>query len=153
MARQPRLKYEEMLRTVGAMLDEGGYQLAVLEVWPQGVVLQSTSRAGEAEGYQAERRELPLSEIVEASRQRTTLRGQGPAAEQTEPPLRFEWILRVIGAELDRQGQSRYQLTVSRESVTVEGAEGYRQIFGAARLTRLIRAAMRRRTPPPPEHT
>ena len=112
------LKYEEMLRTVGAFLDETGGDMAVLDIWPHGVAFQILGRAG--------RHEMKLEEIELASRERAQLRGRGSLGANIGPP-RFEWVLRVVGAELDQAGQSPYGLTVSRESVTVEGAEGYQR--------------------------
>jgi hydroxymethylpyrimidine/phosphomethylpyrimidine kinase len=137
----PPLRYEEMLRTVGQMLDETGDDLAVLDVWPHGVVIQGVGRRG----YH----EIQLNEIQLLSRQRAQQRGTGPARDPLTAPPRFEWVLRVVGAELDKAGESRYGVTVSRESVTVAGAEGYNRTFDSEMLAQLLRAAIQRRRPQP----
>ena len=49
------LRYEELLRTVGQMLDDSGDDLAVLDLWSHGVVIQSVGRSGA--------HEIQLSEI------------------------------------------------------------------------------------------
>ena len=131
-----QLKYEEMLRTVGAVLDQTGDDLAVLDVWPHGVMFQSVGRSG--------RHEMALDEIQEVSRQRASLRGTGKPGLPEGPP-RFEWVLRVVGAELDQLDQSRFGLTVSRSRVIVEGAEGYERTFEADELARLMREAIQKR--------
>src|SRR5579875_1973177 len=132
------LKYEELLRTVGQMLDDSGDNLAVLDLWSHGVVIQSVGRKGP--------HEIQLGEIELESRRRAQRRGQGGAHDPQAGPPRFEWVLRVVGAERDRAGtQSRYGLTVSRESVSVDGAEGYHREFDAATLARLLREAVQRR--------
>jgi hypothetical protein len=132
------LTYEEMLRTVGAVLDGTDHDLAVLDVSPHAVVIQTVGRSG--------RLEFGFGEIEERSRERSRLRGQGPAPQPAGAPPRFEWVLRVVGAELDRAGDSRYGLTVSRQSVSVEGAEGYQRVFDAETLAALLHEALRRRT-------
>jgi hydroxymethylpyrimidine/phosphomethylpyrimidine kinase len=137
------LKYEELLRTVGQMLDDSGDNLAVLDLWSHGVVIQSVGRRGP--------HEIQLSEIEVESRRRAQRRGQGTAHDPLAGPPRFEWVLRVVGAELDEAApQSRYGLTVSRDSVSVDGAEGYHREFDAATLTRLLHDAIQRRGAPPP---
>ncbi|HZS02239.1 MAG TPA: bifunctional hydroxymethylpyrimidine kinase/phosphomethylpyrimidine kinase [Chloroflexota bacterium] len=136
------LKYEELLRTVGQMLDDSGDDLAVLDLWSHGVVIQSVGRSGP--------HEIQLSEIELESRRRAQQRGQGGRQDPHSGPPRFEWVLRVVGAALDEAGgQSRYGLTVSRDRVSVEGAEGYHREFDAAELARLLgEAVQRRRTAP-----
>ncbi len=120
------------------MLDDSGDNLAVLDLWSHGVVIQSVGRKGP--------HEIQLGEIELESRRRAQRRGQGGAHDPQAGPPRFEWVLRVVGAELDRAGtQSRYGLTVSRESVSVDGAEGYHREFDAATLARLLREAVQRR--------
>jgi hypothetical protein len=131
------LSYEEMLRTVGAVLDDTDHDLAVLDVSPQAVIIQTVGRSG--------RLELGFGQIQERSHERSRLRGQGPRPHPVGAPPRFEWVLRVVGAELDRIGESRYGLTVTRQSVSVEGAEGYQRVFDADTLTTLLRDAVRRR--------
>ncbi|MBX5490465.1 MAG: hypothetical protein IRZ14_04855 [Chloroflexi bacterium] len=131
-----QLKYEEMLRTVGAVLDQTGDDLAVLDVWPHGVMFQSVGRSG--------RHEMALPEIQRVSQERQALRGTGTSSTPEGLP-RFEWVLRVVGAELDRVQQSRFGLTVSRSRVIVEGAEGYQRTFEADELTVLMREAVARR--------
>lgn len=137
MPEEPKsLKYEEMLRTVGAVLDQTGDDLAVLDVWPHGVMFQSVGRSS--------RHEMALSEIEQVSRARQALRGTA-ASTTPEGPPRFEWVLRVVGAELDKIPQSRFGLTVSRSRVIVEGAEGYQRTFEADELAVLMREAVARR--------
>jgi hydroxymethylpyrimidine/phosphomethylpyrimidine kinase len=136
------LKYEELLRTVGQMLDDSGDDLAVLDLWSHGVVIQSVGRSGP--------HEIQLSEIELESRRRAQRRGQGTAHDPAAGPPRFEWVLRVVGAQLDQAGpQSRYGLTVSRDSVSVDGAEGYHREFDAATLAHLLHEAIQRRAAPP----
>jgi hydroxymethylpyrimidine/phosphomethylpyrimidine kinase len=137
-SRAEQLKYEELLRTVGQMLDDSGDDLAVLDLWSHGVVIQSVGRSGA--------HEIQLSEIEIESRRRAERRGQGSAHDPAAGPPRFEWVLRVVGAELDEAGgQSRYGLTVSRDSVSVEGAEGYHREFDAATLAEMLHEAIQRR--------
>ncbi|HEY7064973.1 MAG TPA: bifunctional hydroxymethylpyrimidine kinase/phosphomethylpyrimidine kinase [Chloroflexota bacterium] len=144
-ATEPRppapLGYEELLRTVGQMLDDSGDDLAMLDLWSHGVAIQSVGRSGA--------HEVQLSEIEIESRRRAARRGQGTPHDPHAGPPRFEWVLRVVGAQLDEATpQSRYGLTVSRESVNVEGAEGYHREFDAATLARLLREAVQRRRGP-----
>jgi hydroxymethylpyrimidine/phosphomethylpyrimidine kinase len=136
------LKYEELLRTVGQMLDDSGDDLAVLDLWSHGVVIQSVGRSGP--------HEVQLSEIELESRRRAQRRGQGHAHDPQAGPPRFEWVLRVVGAALDQAGgQSRYGITVSRDSVSVEGAEGYHREFDAATLAQMLHGAIQRRRASP----
>jgi hypothetical protein len=125
-----------MLRTVGAVLDQTGDDLAVLDVWPHGVMFQSVGRSG--------RHEMALDEIQQVSRERQALRGTGGPTGLEGPP-RFEWVLRVVGGQLDAQSQTRFGLTVSRSRVIVEGAEGYERTFEADELADLMREAIQRR--------
>ena len=129
--------YEEQLRTVGAVLDDISHDLAMLDVTPQAVVIQTVGRQGH--------QQLDSAEIAERSRERARLRGRGPQPRPTDTAPRLEWVLRVVGAELDRAGQSRYGITVSRARVTVEGAEGYHREFDAATLAELLQEAVKRR--------
>ena len=133
----PWLTYAEMLRTVGSVLDDTDHDLAVLDVSPQSVVIQTVGRSG--------RQELESEAIAERSRERAKLRGRGGAPQPPDAPPRFEWVLRVVGAELDRIGQGRYGLTVSRQGVTVEGSEGYNRVFDAETLAQLLHEAVKRR--------
>jgi len=124
------------------MLDDSGDDLAVLDLWSHGVVIQSVGRSGA--------HEIQLSEIEVESRRRAERRGQGHVHDPQAGPPRFEWVLRVVGAQLDEADtQSRYGLTVSRDSVSVDGAEGYHREFDAATLTHLLHEAIQRRGGPP----
>ena len=134
------ISYEEMLRTVGGVLDETHCDRAALEITRQAIVVQTMGRA--------ERQELP--EIEQQSHERAQRRGRGTEPSVAAALARFEWVLRVVGTELDREGHPRYSLTVDREHVTVEAAEGSRRVFDRDALAELVRQAIQRRRPAPP---
>jgi hypothetical protein len=143
-----QLGYEEMLRTVGAWLDVADHDLVLLDVSPQAAAIETVGPAG--------RDRFVIGEIAQYARARRRLRGQGEEHPTDGTVLRREWILRVIGAELDRVGEARYDLIVTRSSVRVDGAAGYHRIFDGDTLARLIEEATRRRldgapapSPPP----
>jgi hypothetical protein len=131
----PELSYEEMLRTVGTWLDAAAYDLVILDVSPETVAVQTI---GPSMSDRFER-----DEIAQHARAQRLLRGRGAVEAESGGRPRLEHVLRVIGTELDRAGESRYEITVSRSSVIVTGAQGYYREFHSETLARLLQQATR----------
>jgi hypothetical protein len=131
----PELDYEEILRTVGAWLDTAAYDLVILDVSLQAVPIETVGPSV------SDRFELP--EIAQHARVQRMLRGRGPVETESGGRPRLEHVLRVVGAELDRAGESRYGITVSGGRVLVTGAEGYYREFDSETLAWLLQQATR----------
>ena len=131
----PELSYEEILRTVGAWLDTADYDLVILDVSPQDVTIQTI---GPSVSDRFER-----DEIAQHARAQRLLRGREPVQAGDGAGPRLEHVLRVVGAELDRAGESRYGITISRSGVMVSGADGYYREFDSETLAWLLQTAAR----------
>ena len=133
-----RPSYQEMLRTVGAILDEAGSNLALIHVSPRHVRVLAVGPYGEhvlSIRY--------LAHCIDVQRQ---LRGQLPPRDPVDL-TRLAPVLRAVGAELDRQQQPRYDLAVTQGAVIIEGSRGYRRTLAFDVLAELLEAAIRSRGP------
>ena len=138
-----RPPYAEMLRAVGAVLDQIGSQLAMVEVAPGGVRILAVGDCGE------QRLSIRyLAECIEVQRQ---MRGHLPARDPLDLS-RLSPVLRAVGMELDRQPPQRFRLAVTYGAVVVEGSRGYQRTLALDALTRLLAVALDRRTSPLSDH-
>jgi hypothetical protein len=130
--------YQEMLRAVGAILDEAGSNLALIHVSPARVRVLAVGPYGEhvlSIRY--------LAHCIDVQRQ---LRGQLPPRDPVDL-TRLSPVLRAVGAELDRQQQPRYDLAVTQGAVIIEGSRGYRRTLAFDVLAELLEGAIRSRGP------
>lgn len=131
-----RPTYQEMLRTVGALLDQAGSQLALLDIRPSRVHVVATGPFGE--------QVLSIRYLSDCIAVQRELRGRVPPRDPTDLN-RLSAVLRAVGAELDRQQQPRYRLAATKGAVIIEGTKGYRRTLALDVLTDLLRAALGRR--------
>jgi CheY-like chemotaxis protein len=109
---------QEMLRTLGGLIDESGARGAYVGATRGRAQLQVFG-----ETWRLDLEGLELSQHVAA---RTVLRGQGPAADPTATD-RFETRLRLIGAELDALPPQWFELVATPRLIVVEGSAGHYQ--------------------------
>jgi hypothetical protein len=126
------LTYQEMLRTLGALLDQTGSQTATLGVSPAGARVSAPGwpwpQHWEAEALRAQaawQRSLRLH-----ARTRKAARAG-----------RLSQRLRVVGAALDIDAAGPYLVTVEADHVQVEGRDGYQRTFAARSMQRRLRLA------------
>jgi hypothetical protein len=131
-----------VLRTVGALLDQAGSDLALVDVSRARVRVLAVGPFGEQEFSMRY-----LQRYIAVQRQ---LRGRVPPRDPTDIH-RLSPVLRAVGAELDRQQQPRYRLAVTRGAVVIEGSRGYRRTLALDTLAELLHAALRRREPTSPD--
>jgi hypothetical protein len=91
---QDRPTYQEMLRTVGSLLDQAGSNLALLDVSPSRVRVMATGPFGE--------QVLSIRYLSDCISVQRELRGRTPPRDPTDLN-RLSPVLRAVGAELDRQ--------------------------------------------------
>jgi hypothetical protein len=132
-----RPTYQEMLRTVGSILDEAGSNLALVDIYPSRVRVLATGPFGE--------QVLSIRYLADCIAVQRELRGRTPPRDPTDL-TRLSPVLRAVGAELDRQGQPRYRLAVTKGAVVIEGSKGYRRTLALDVLTALLQGAMGHRT-------
>jgi hypothetical protein len=132
-----RPTYQEMLRTVGSLLDQAGSSLALVDIYPSRVRVLATGPFGE--------QVLSIRYLSDCIAVQRELRGRTPPRDPTDL-TRLSPVLRAVGAELDRQGQPRYRLAVTKGAVVIEGSKGYRRTLALDVLTALLQGAMGHRT-------
>ncbi len=132
-----RPTYEEMLRTVGALLDQAGSRLALVDIHPSRVRVMATGPFGE--------QVLSIRYLSDCIAVQRELRGRTPDRDPADLN-RLSPVLRAVGAELDRQQQPRYRLAVTQGAVVIEGSKGYRRTLALDVLTELLHGALGRRT-------
>jgi hypothetical protein len=130
---QDRPTYQEMLRTVGALLDQAGSNLALVDVYPSRVRVLATGPFGE--------QVLSIRYLSDCIAVQRELRGRTPPRDPTDLN-RLSPVLRAVGAELDRQAQPRYRLAVTKGAVVIEGSRNYRRTLSLDVLSALLEAAM-----------
>jgi hypothetical protein len=130
---QDRPTYQEMLRTVGSLLDQAGSNLALVDIYPARVRVMATGPFGE--------QVLSIRYLSDCIAVQRELRGRTPPRDPTDLN-RLSPVLRAVGAELDRQGQPRYRLAVTKGAVVIEGSRGYRRTLALDVLTALLEGAM-----------
>lgn len=129
------LSYQEMLRTLGVMLDAAGCETAVILVTPEGAEVR-------APGWPYDR-QWALAALHEQSALQRGYRSTKPSDEWPVEGLRG--CLRPIGAELDARGPCSYAVTVLRDAVRVQGPDGYERLLDTRVLKRLALDAVTRR--------
>ncbi len=131
-----RPSYQEMLRTVGALLDQAGSNLALVDIHPARVRVLATGPFGE--------QVLSIRYLSDCIAVQRELRGRTPPRDPTDLN-RLSPVLRAVGAELDWQAQPRYRLAVTQGAVVIEGSRGYRRTLALDVLSALLEAAIGRR--------
>jgi hypothetical protein len=132
-ASHDRPTYQEMLRTVGSLLDQAGSSLALIDIYPSRVRVMATGPFGE--------QVLSIRYLSDCIAVQRELRGRTPSRDPTDL-TRLSPVLRAVGAELDRQAQPRYRLAVTQGAVIIEGSRGYRRTLALDVLSALLEAAM-----------
>jgi hypothetical protein len=117
----------ETLRTLGAVLDEAGAQVATIELSDRGVQLRLCR--------EPEERTLSPLQVHQESAARGALRGQVTA----DAPVRYEALLRTVGTLLEREYAPGYRLFVTPELIGVHGSTGHYAAF--PRETLVVRQA------------
>jgi hypothetical protein len=136
-AEPPLLSFEDLLRTLGSLLDEAGARAAYLSVGPAGATLQGC-------GPTPCQRTLGPLELHQENAGRSALRSQVLPTDQAAPE-RFEGRLRVVGAMLETQPVQVYEIVVGPHLIEVEGEDGYCHVFTAEEITALIAEAAEQR--------
>jgi hypothetical protein len=135
----PPLPFEDLLRTLGSLLDEAGARAGYLSVGPAGATLQGC-------GPTPCQRTLGPLELHHENTGRSALRSQvSPAGEAS--PERFESRLRIVGAMLETQPVQGYEIIVGPHLIEVEGEDGYCHVFTAEEIAALISEAAEGRAP------
>ncbi len=106
----PRQDFEEVLRSIGAYLDQRGMKDVIVMEAPDGFIVQGLARVGsssstwsEAIGQMTKETMTFLDEdIGKFMDESVARRGTGPQA-QLPPPGRYEHAFRVIGHYVDEQ--------------------------------------------------
>ena len=125
------LNYQEMLRTIGTLLDMCRCERGILVVSPHGADVS-------APGWEYSR-DWTMAGLEGVSALQRTWRGQ-PSAYRL-PSVGHRWRLRVVGAELDAVGATAYTLTVQPEAIQVQSHGTYNRTFDPSVLERRIRLA------------
>ncbi len=120
----PALPLSEVLRTLGALVDQEQAEMATLEVRPGEVTVRVLGRAGE--------RRLRTQELQQESAARQALRGQVPVGPRAAPC--FEPLLRILGRDLEREAAQDYTIVVTPDIIGVEGSAGYYALFPVGAL-------------------
>jgi hypothetical protein len=126
------LTYQEMLRTLGTLLDQAGLKTATIKLDPAGAEVTATGwpwpRAWDCEAIEAQ-----------ADAQR--LWRYKPRPRRVRGPGRIAKRLRVVGAALDVENQAPYVLLLDANTVRVEGRDDYRRTFEPRPLARRLSLA------------
>jgi hypothetical protein len=125
--------YQEMLRTLGTLLDECGGPTAVIKVSRQVAEVV-------ASGWRWDR-EWTMVEVTAASTEQRAWREKGSVEHRRINTTRLRWRLRLVGAELDAAGGGPYLLTVQPDTVRVQGTKGYDRQFPTASIERRAKLA------------
>ena len=120
----PALSYQEMLRTLGTLLDHCGSEHANIVLSPQGAeVIAATWRW---------QRDWTIEQIRGAS---TTQRGwRSRRGAPRRHPAGLRWRLRLVGAELDLVGASSYVVSLRPDAVRVQSHDGFERRIDLASL-------------------
>src|SRR3954470_20158085 len=131
------LPFEDLLRTLGSLLDESGARAGYLSVGPAGATLQGC-------GPTPCQRTLGPLELHQENAGRSALRSQVLRTDEAAPD-RFEGRLRVVGAMLETQPVQGYEIVIGPHLIEVEGEDGYCHVFTAEEITALIAEAAEQR--------
>jgi hypothetical protein len=132
MSLPARLSCQEVLRTLGTVLDMHGSTLAVIHVTATGArVLADVASV---------REEWSLEALAAESARQQQQRAAGHTAVATPWARRLGWQLRLVGAALDLAGPLPFTIMARPEEVYVFNTHGYRRAFRHTALER--RAAL-----------
>jgi hypothetical protein len=123
------LTYQEMLRTLGALLDDAGCRTAVIRLSRQGAEVIAPRWKGPRVWTAQDLRDA-------AARQR---RGRASWRAPTTPRKGWGSHLRALGAHLDTLRGGSYVLTVQADVVRVQATSGDEQTFPLEALGRRAR--------------
>jgi hypothetical protein len=135
---------QEVLRTIGGLLDEWGAHAACVSVdlEPQRLYLFGERQPGELAHVN-----LGPVELGREIAARTALRGQVPL-EDLPWWERYEPRLRVVGADLDVEPRQSYRILVTRQTVVIEGSAGYYRVCTSEGLESQIQTFLAQRQGP-----
>jgi hypothetical protein len=120
------LTYQEILRTLGTLLDQCRCESAIILLSHQGA--EVTARTWRWQ------REWTMNAILGASSTQRAWRSRRRDRQWRAEGLR--WRLRLVGAELDAVGAGRYVITIQPGNIRVQGHEGYDRTFDGPSLKR-----------------
>ena len=129
------LNCQEILRTLGMLLDTCGSETAIIVIAPDGAEVMAPNWPHD--------RLWTVEALEEASAVQRGLRSTRPP--EAWPIEGLRWCLRLVGAELDVYGPRRYVITVEQDTVRVQTSEGYERLFDIPSLRRLALDAVSRR--------
>jgi hypothetical protein len=129
------LNYQEILRTLGMLLDSCGSETAVIMLGPECIELTAPHWPYEGRWTR--------EALCEASAAQRALRATRPP--EAWPLEGLRWCLRLVGAELDVQGPGYYVLVVEQDTVRVHDETGRARLFDIYSLRRLALDSVFRR--------
>jgi hypothetical protein len=124
--------YQEMLRTLGTLLDQAGIKEATINLDAEGAHVT-------APGWPWPR--IWDCEAIEAQADAQQAWRHKPRPRRVRGAGRVTKRLRVVGAALDVDGQAPYLVMVDATVVRVEGRDGYRRSFEQRPLQRRLNLA------------
>jgi hypothetical protein len=126
------LTYQEILRTLGTLLDHAGAKTATILLAAEGAQVSAPGwpwpRAWDLEALQAQtaaQRSLRLN----------------PRARRIPRPGRTSKRLRVVGAALDLENSGPYTITLAPDVIQIESRNGQQRTFESRPLARRPRLA------------
>jgi hypothetical protein len=126
------LTYQEMLRTLGTLLDQAGIKTATIKLDREGAYVSAPGwpwpRVWDCEALDAQADAQRMWRYKARPRR---VRGPGRTAKR----------LRVVGAALDVDNQAPYLLMLDANTVSVEGHDDYRRTFEQRPLARRLSLA------------
>ncbi len=126
------LAYQEMLRTIGALLDQLGAMTATIGLAPAGAQVS-------APGWPWPRTWEPEALVAQAAAQRG-LRVQ-PRSRRLARAGRIAARLRVVGTALDADAAGPYLVLLDADEIQVEGRDGYQRRFARRPMRHRLRLA------------
>ncbi len=136
------LTCQEILRTLGMLLDTCGSETAVIVLGPDGTEVTTPTWPHE--------RRWTIAALEEASAVQRGLRATRPP--EAWPIEGLRWCLRPVGAELDAHGPGRYVVMVDQNTVRVHDGRRYERLFDIQTLRRLALDSVSRRAAWPAVH-
>ena len=125
------LTYQEMLRTLGTLLDQAAIKVATIKLDAEGAYVAAEGwpwpRVWDREAIEA----LADAQHMWRAKPRRRGRGSGRTAQR----------LRVVGAALDVDNQAPYLLMLDANVVRVEGRDDYHRTFEQRPLARRLSLA------------
>ncbi|SRR5579884_234830 len=127
-----RLTYQEILRTLGTLLDQSGSTTATIILCAESAFVQAPTWPWQPHWSRD-------ALCLESGRQRSW-RSQSRPAHMAKHG-RFNSILRVVGVALDAQGGGPYTIVATEDVVRVRAADGSERTFEAKPLERRLKLA------------